>query len=120
MLLLQVFTMAVLALIFLQDVRGRAVYWFLFPLLAAALVSIRFNLHEAWINMVFIVVQLLILTVYFSLKSSQWVNITTQLLGLGDILFLVCIALYFPVLSFLLFYTGSLVGALLLWLARQW
>jgi hypothetical protein len=120
MLLLRVIAIVLLLLIFLQDVRGRAVYWFLFPALAAALILMRFDRHDAMINMGFIVIQLLILTLYFSLKSRSWVNITTHLLGLGDILFLVCIALYFPVPGFLFFYTGSLTGALLLWLAWQW
>jgi hypothetical protein len=113
-------TIAVLAVIFIQDVRGRAVYWFLFPVRAAALMSIHFDQDSALINMGFILVQLLILTIYFSLKAGRFVNITIQLLGWGDILFLVCVALYFPVTGFLLFYTGSLAGALLLWLAWQW
>jgi hypothetical protein len=127
MLLLQVFTMAVLALIFLQDLKGRAVYWFLFPVLAAALILIRFAgpldvpdlIRSVLINLAFIAIQMAVLTGYFSLKSGGWVNITARLLGWGDILFLGCMALYLPVLNFLFFYIVSLIVVLLGWFAWQ-
>ncbi|MDB5145474.1 MAG: hypothetical protein JWQ66_4187 [Mucilaginibacter sp.] len=127
MLLLKISTLAILLLIFLQDLKARAVYWFLFPLLAVMLVVIRFQhpvvlpelAQSAMINIGFILVQLIILTLYFSLKSKQWINISNGLLGLGDILFLMSIAFYLSVLNFLFFYISSLIGVLLLWLIGQ-
>jgi len=126
-LLLQILTLIILLLIFLQDTRDRSVYWFLFPLLAVTLIGIRLLKHlvlsefeqSILINIGFIVLQLLILTIYFSIKSKKWINITNQLLGLGDILFLLSIAFYLSVLNFLFFYIVSLVVVLLLWIAWQ-
>jgi hypothetical protein len=91
--------------------------------LAATLILIRFHslpdvqdfIKSVLINLAFIVIQLVVLTAYFSLKSGRWVNITARLLGLGDILFLGCMALYLPVLNFLFFYLASLVAVLLFW-----
>ena len=45
--------------------------------------------------------------------------ITTNLLGWGDILFLLSISFYLSVLNFLFFYIVSLVGALLIWVTWQ-
>ncbi len=127
MLLLKILTLTILLLIFLQDLKARVVYWFLFLLLAVTLMVIRFQHpvilpeleQSAMINIGFILVQLIILTLYFSLKSKQWVNISNGLLGLGDILFLLGIAFYLSVLNFLFFYISSLIGVLLLWLIWQ-
>lgn len=127
MLLIKIATVIVLLLIFLQDWKGRAVYWFLFPLLAALLVFIRFpsaiflpELEQSvLINIGFILLQLVILTVYFSVKNKKWINITTGLLGIGDVLFLLSIAFYLSVLNFLFFYIISLIAVLFIWLIWQ-
>ena len=127
MVLFKLSTIAILLLVFIQDFRSRSVYWILFPLLALLLIIIRlqrqFNFHEfgiaVAINLGFLLVQLLILTIYFSAKHRQFIHITNQLLGLGDILFLTCIAFYLSALNFLVFYTGSLSCTLLLWLPWQ-
>jgi len=67
----------------------------------------------------FIVLQLLFLTLYFSVRNRKFVNITSGLLGMGDILFLLSTAFYLSTLNFLFFYIVSLIGALLLWLTLQ-
>jgi len=125
-LILEILAVLVLLLIFLQDVRSRAVHWFLFPVLAGLLTIIRLYDHPwfaiwqvASINMGFLAVQLLILTVYFSLKNKKWINITRQLLGWGDVLLLICLTVYLSALNFLFFYMVSLTGVLLLWLGWQ-
>ncbi|MDB5134663.1 MAG: hypothetical protein JWP37_1266 [Mucilaginibacter sp.] len=113
-------------LIFFQDIRSRSVYWVLFPLLTGLLILIRIR-HQgffqfwqpALINLGFVIVQLFILTIYFSIKNKKWINVTSQLLGWGDILFLLSIAVYLSVLNFLFFYITSLVGILALWLTWQ-
>jgi len=116
-----------LALIFVQDVRSRSVYWFLFPILlvlfsAAGLLQYRSLTaigQTAFINCTFLALQFLLVSLYFSLKNRRWINITADLLGWGDILLLLCVAFYLSVLSFLFFYIGSLIGALLIWLIWQ-
>ncbi len=127
MLLIKILTLIILILIFLQDWKGRAVYWFLFPLLALMLICVRLQhgvvipelVQSVLLNISFMVVQLIILTLYFSQKRKKWVNITAGLLGLGDILFLLCIAFYLSVLNFLFFYIAILMGVLFLWLTWQ-
>jgi hypothetical protein len=69
--------------------------------------------------MSFIGMQLVILTLYFSVKNKKWINITSGLLGLGDILFLLSIAVYLSVLNFLFFYITSLIAVLFTWLIWQ-
>jgi formate hydrogenlyase subunit 3/multisubunit Na+/H+ antiporter MnhD subunit len=106
--------------------RSRSVYWFLFPLLTGLLILIRIRHHglfqfwqPALINLGFVIAQLFILTIYFSMKNKKWINVTSQLLGWGDVLFLLSIAFYLSVLNFLFFYISSLIGILALWLTWQ-
>jgi hypothetical protein len=125
--LLKVFILVVLAMIFVQDLRSRSVYWFWFPVLlvlfiAAGILQYRsFTAigETAFINCVFLALQFLLVSLYFSLKNRKWVNVTTGLLGWGDILLLLSVAFYLSVLNFLLFYMVSLIGALLTWLIWQ-
>ena len=127
MLFVKIIVLAILILIFVQDVRNRSVYWFLFPVLVVLFVIVHSLQHhlfaENWqavlVNIGFLVVQYLIVSVYFSIKSKQWVNITDNLLGWGDILFLLCITVYLSALNFLLFYVTSLIISLLIWLIWQ-
>jgi hypothetical protein len=126
-LFLKVFILITLLLIFIQDWKNRAVYWFLFPLLAASLLFLNYLTHTGaegiWqptvINIGFLVLQLLLVTAYFSIKAKRPVNITRNLLGLGDILFLLSITFYLSVLNFLFFYIVSLVCVLLFWMLHQ-
>jgi hypothetical protein len=126
-LIFKILTLLLLLLIFLQDIRSRSVYWFLFPLLTITLLFIRFQhpvilaelRQSVLINIGFFFIQLFILTIYFSIKNKKWINISQNLLGLGDILFLLSITFYLSVLNFLFFYITSLGGVLLLWLIWQ-
>ncbi|HEY8400583.1 MAG TPA: hypothetical protein VIK89_04940, partial [Cytophagaceae bacterium] len=119
-LLLQITAIALLIFIFYQDYKYRAVYWFLFPLLA--LTFLLYNLNMAgWqevgnnmlINLGFISTQLALLTLYFSLKYRRLVNISDSLLGLGDILFLLVLGVLFSPLNFIVYYLLSLLIVLL-------
>jgi hypothetical protein len=126
-LFIKIISLIILLAIFLQDWKGRAVYWFLFPLLAAAFIYLHIQqpglstdlVQSILINTGFIILQLILLTAYFSIKNKQWVNITSQLLGLGDVLFLLSIAFYLSVLNFLFFYIISLIAVLSIWTIWQ-
>ncbi|MDB5008365.1 MAG: hypothetical protein JWP45_2758 [Mucilaginibacter sp.] len=126
MLLLKITILIILLLLFIQDISSRSVYWFLFPVLIICLVIVRAqsqSLTELWqpvlINIGFVTLQLVILTLYFSFKNKRWVNITDQLLGIGDVLFLLSIAFYLSALNYLFFYITSLVAVLSFWLVFQ-
>jgi len=121
---IKILILLVLCSIFVQDIIGRSVYWIWFPVLTAMLIALRLLQHghitELWqpvlINLLFLGLQLLIVSVWFSLKSGQWVNITLKFIGWGDLLFLATIAFYLSVLNFLFFYIGSLIVVLILWI----
>ncbi|OOQ58327.1 hypothetical protein BC343_11885 [Mucilaginibacter pedocola] len=110
--------------IFYQDIRSRAVYWVFFPLLALAFVLQRLLVgqtpqmvaFESAFPAAFLLIQLLVLSIYFSLKQKRFVNITESLLGPGDILFLFCLCLYFPAINFIAFYIVSLFAIIAGWL----
>lgn len=123
MVLLEVSVLLVLLAIVAQDFNSRSVYLLLFPVLLVLLILLKGFAHllssetftTVLINLGFLVLQLALLTVYFSVKRRSFVNITTELLGWGDILLLVCIAFYLSVLNFLFFYLSSLLLALIGW-----
>ena len=122
-LLFQVVAVTLLLIIFFQDMKSRSVYWILFPLLTAVLLYIEYkgdtilinSIQSTLINLGFLIFQLVVLTIYFSIKNKALVNITESLLGWGDILLLISISVYLSVLNFLFFYIVSLVVTLLIW-----
>jgi hypothetical protein len=106
----------ILAIIVYQDFKFRAVSWILFPLLAAIILLENIFIHALpvfadfyLINFGFIAVQLVLITLYFSLRNKRWVKLWEQHLGAGDILFFLILCLFFSPVNFLLFYLGSLI-----------
>lgn len=114
-------------MIFVQDILSRAVYWIFFPALAALFMILfaiqHHSLNNFWlpatINVSFLLIQLLAVSLWFSIKERHWVNITGELLGWGDVLFLICTACCFSPLNFFVFYIGSLLLVLLIWLVGK-
>ncbi|TCC97713.1 hypothetical protein EZ444_07295 [Pedobacter hiemivivus] len=120
MVLLQVVMLLCLAFICYQDLVYRAVYWLCFPVLAAVMFMSKYNLkglQEAFINATygisFLMVQLLILWSYFSIKNKKVINLTNDYLGWGDVLFLAAIPFYLSPVNYILFYVISLIAVLL-------
>lgn len=110
-----------LSLIIYQDFKQRAIYWFLPPLLCIFLVirSLLFmpyyELFNSFLfNAGFIVLQLLLLSVWMSIKNKRFVNIVDSYLGLGDILFFFAIAAAFSPFQFVLFYVAGIFFTLLM------
>ncbi|WP_121810195.1 hypothetical protein [Mucilaginibacter kameinonensis] len=122
-LVLKLVVLAVLGALAVQDFKSRSVYWFWTPIMIFIFVGLNrariSDLNGYWLavfcNLGFITLQLVILTCIFSLKKRRLINITEQMLGWGDILFLVSIAFYLSVLNFIFFYVISLIGVLLCW-----
>ena len=116
--------MGCLLFLFYQDLRYRAVYWLIFPVLLALLVGVTLGeslgreiLISSSLNLAFLMLQLMLLTIYFSMKNKKWVNITKDYLGWGDILFLLTVAFFLSPMNYLFFYIGSLSLVLLFTLA---
>jgi len=114
-------------MIFFQDVKSRSVYWIFFPVLTALFLLLHYTESNsrpwAWqsagFNIAFFIAQLLLVTIYFSVRNQKLTNITTRLLGLGDVLFILSIAFYLSIFNFLFFYIASLIAVLIFWLIWQ-
>src|ERR1041385_2387349 len=114
-------------MIFFQDVKSRSVYWILFPALTGLLLLLHFfqssGLIWSWqsvvFNVAFFLAQLLLVTLYFSIRNKKLTNITGELLGIGDVLFILSVAFYLPIFNFLFFYIASLIIVLAFWLIWQ-
>ena len=127
MLLTRILILLALLLVFVQDIKSRSVYWIVFPLLLILFIVSDLVNHKSFgdlwpsvlLNLGFLVLQLLIITCWFSLKEKRWVNISMDLLGWGDILFLVSISFYLSFVNFLFFHIVSLLLALTGWLIWQ-
>jgi hypothetical protein len=121
-------TLILLLMIGIQDLKNRSIYWLMFPILVLLLLMLQYQKNHdllaicrpALINIGFLVLQVLLVSAYFSIKNKRWTNITDQLLGLGDLLFLLSIAIYLSVLNFLAFYILSLIIVLISWLIWKW
>jgi len=118
----------ILLAVFVQDLRGRSVYWFWFPsLVILFIIDARLNHYQTFktqwqsasLCLSFIAIQLLLVTLYFSAKHKQWINISKELLGWGDILFLCSIAFYLSILNYLLFYVSSLFIVCIFWISLK-
>lgn len=97
-----------------EDFRYRAIHWIWVALLSLAILYVyplRWPLVA--INGFFLLLQVLFLTLYFSLKHRQLVNITQDYLGIGDLVFFIPLCLFFPPVHLILFFVGSLLLSLL-------
>jgi len=63
----------------------------------------------------FILVNILCLTLYFSIKNKQFINPIDSKIGLGDIVFFIVIAPLFYLKSYILFFITGLLFSLLLY-----
>ncbi|MBA8986150.1 putative membrane protein [Sphingobacterium soli] len=70
-------------------------------------------LENTLLCLTFIAILILLMTLYFSIKEKKIVNLFDQYLGLGDILFFIVIGFYFDIISYILFFIGSLLISLL-------
>jgi hypothetical protein len=113
-----------LLVILLQDFWFRAVHWVLFPLLIIGLLSLKLlegsdtslAREQIAVNLSFLVLVLGVLTGYLSISRRRFINITLNLMGWADILFLAAIGFYLSVLNYVFFYIVSIPIVLILWL----
>lgn len=104
-----------LLLLFAQDMRWRAVYWWMYPVLTilfifdrlSGVTSLSILIDTGW-NLVFLTAQFLLLSLYIRIRNRRWTNLTREYIGWGDILFLLCLGCYLPPINYLIFYMLSL------------
>jgi hypothetical protein len=66
-------------------------------------------LHDFFLNTLFILLQLVCLTLYFSIKKKKLFNIVDTYMGLGDILFFIVVCAVFSPVNFIAFYFISMI-----------
>ena len=106
--------------IIIEDFKYRAIRWFWIPVLVFLCLGIAIT-ENSWseilvlfrTNVVFILIQLLGVSLYYSLKVKRLVNITDNYLGWGDILFFLPLCLLFSPINFIVFFIGGLMMILL-------
>ena len=101
----------VLLIMGIQDFKYRAISWYWFPGLAVLLILSNpdFELYSCLFNIGFIALIYVLLTLWFSIKNRRVIHLHQEHLGIGDVLFLISISVYFSPLSFFAFYLFSLV-----------
>jgi hypothetical protein len=127
--LLLLLTAITLSFIAYQDFRSRAVTWFFFPLLALWGAGLAFSELRSMpllgryvaINCGFLVVQLVVLRLWYYIRQKEKRPFIDHAIGKGDIFFLLAAGCFFSPVNFLLFYLLSLFFSLIAYLTlRLW
>lgn len=113
--LLNILLVLLLVLCIVQDWKYRGIHFLVFPILFALTLSInrlqKFDLTELGYSLIFIGTNLLVLSIYLSIKNKGFVNIFKNYLGIGDVLFFVAMAPLFSFRNYILFFiTGMLIS----------
>jgi len=105
-----------------QDLKVRSVTILLFA--ALAILGAGYNILttpdiseyfvNSLINFAFLLLQFLLLKLYYFLRSKQDIVLLNKMIGPGDVLFLCGAVLFFNPFNFILFYCSSLLFALLI------
>lgn len=77
--------------------------------------SIQSSLQNILFNGIFILVEFIGLTLYFSIRHGKLINPIDTFIGMGDLLFLIAVSALFSFQQYLLFFSISLFTALLLY-----
>lgn len=115
--MIKILLILILLFIFFQDLKLRAVYWFLFPIVLALSVWVGLetsNLENMLWSFSFFIFSMGFLTLYLSLKQGKLINITKGFFSWGDILFLLAIIPLFSFHLYLMFFTLGTIGTLLI------
>ena len=117
---LNIFLIVTLGFLAYQDFKHRAISWIgpvvIFGLLAfKGLLALSFSKlgNMFLINELILFVQFGILILYFKMKGYTFKSFWEQVMGVGDLLFLVCIAAAFAPFNFILFLLAGLIFTML-------
>ncbi len=97
-----------LLIIFFQDLKHKAVYWFLFPLVFILSLMITWNentLVNFASNLLILLVLMFGLISYLSIKLRKLTNPLKGFFALGDVLFLLAILPLFNTYNYLFYFT---------------
>ena len=124
---LTVITIILLGVLVYQDINYRAVSWLLFPILFflflfATLLeeNFRIALEYTLTNCLFILFQISLVYLYFCFKHKKLINITNNLIGIGDLLFFIAVTPYLALPLFVLYIVTGMFLTLLVYSAFVW
>lgn len=112
------FLTGILLFVLYYDVKHRLIH-IIWPILIFSLTaiinyfSVNLTLNDVIYNMGFVCINILGLTMYFSLKSKGFINPIDTSIGLGDVVFFLAITPLFNFKSYILFFISGLVFSLL-------
>lgn len=111
---------SVLGCIAYQDFKSRSIAWYFIPAVMALSLLTAFSSSTSFLwldwgmSLAFLVTQFALVYLYFAIRlRSIRLKFVDELLGLGDVLFLVAMIPFFSFKSYLLYYSLSLVFSLL-------
>lgn len=126
MLILNILIIVTLGLIAYQDFRFRAIHWALFFVLFLLCIitglwrqEISNFIQGCVFNFLFLLMQIILLLAYYSLKGFSLGSVLNVLIGIGDLVFLGCIVFAFSKVNFIVFYLTAMIISLLTWLVIQ-
>jgi hypothetical protein len=70
-------------------------------------------------SFLFLVLNFIVVTVYFSIKNKAYLNPFDKLIGWGDVLFFIALIPFFDFRAYLIFFVLSLLFSLLLFLVMK-
>jgi hypothetical protein len=120
--LIQLMIILICAALAYEDFSQRRISWWWLPVLFMLLLingisSVSFAKIGTYflLNISFLLLQFLLVSIYFSLKEKRMINIIDRYIGLGDILMFVVVCISFHPVIFILFYIATLLLTLLVY-----
>lgn len=116
--ILYLLIIALSVIIFWQDLKNRTIHVLLAILLLIVCVTINLKsdvllFENIGLNTLFLMVNLLGIFIYYSIKNGKIVNPVNQFIGIGDFIFMLAIAPLFNLKEFILFIICGFIFSLL-------
>lgn len=115
MFVVKIVLILLLIVLFIQDLKFRAVSWLLFPLIFILVSFSQLQYHtltqfiiQFAINLFLIFIQISFLLIYLHFTKRSWRELTSTYFAWGDILFLIILGASFPVYFFIVFIVMSI------------
>ncbi len=97
-----------------QDFKYFAISWIWIPVLVTlgvlegiSILPAEILFQDYTMNLAFLGLQIVVIFIWFSFRQKKLVNLNRDVLGWGDILFLMVLAFYFSFVNYLIFVIGT-------------
>lgn len=115
--------LVILGLVAYQDFKHREVLLWLFVLfMAESIAFVYFNFPGSFpfvstlVNVAIVIFQIVTITVFYSLRNKKFTSIINSKIGMGDLVFLVNLCVWFSPFNFTCFIVVSMIAGILLYL----